>query len=64
MYIDDEVYVNEINTTPGSLSYYLFDENILTLLEKQIKMALILHQNKKDTTFSSSVLSQNYSIKK
>ena len=62
--IKDEIYVNEINTTPGSLAYYLFEEKILELLEKQIKTALLNFQNKKETVFQSSILVQNYSIKK
>ena len=64
MMIKDEIYVNEINTTPGSLAYYLFEEKILELLEKQIKTALLNFQNKKETVFQSSILEQNYSIKK
>jgi D-alanine-D-alanine ligase len=64
MLFNDEVYVNEINTTPGSLAYYLFEEEILTLIEKQIHTALMKHQNRKETVFESSVLNQNYSYKK
>ena len=64
MFIDDEVYVNEINTTPGSLAYYLFDEEITTLLEKQIRTALLNHQNQRKNVFESSVLKQNYAYKK
>lgn len=60
----DEVLVNEINTTPGSLAYYLFEDRILDLLEKQIKTALFNFQNKKNPIFESSILEQNYSIKK
>ncbi len=64
MMVCDEILVNEINTTPGSLAYYLFEEKILDLLEKQIKTAFFVFQNKKNTTFPSSILEQNYSIKK
>ena len=64
MVVGDEVLVNEINTTPGSLAYYLFDDDILALLEKQIHTALLNHQNKKDTSFKSSVLYQKYNYKK
>ena len=64
MFIDDVVYVNEINTTPGSLAFYLFEEDILPLLEKQIHTALINHQNQSINVFESSVLNQNYSYKK
>ena len=64
MLADGEVLVNEINTTPGSLAYYLFDEDITTLLERQIHTALLNFQNKKETTFESSVLYQKYNYKK
>ena len=64
MMVDGEILVNEINTTPGSLSYYLFDEEILFLLDKQIHTALLSHQNKIYTTFKSSILLQNYTYKK
>ena len=64
MVVGDEVIVNEINTTPGSLAYYLFNEEILSLLEKQIHTALLNFQNRKETTFVSSVLYQKYNYKK
>ncbi len=62
--VDEDVLVNEINTTPGSLAYYLFQDKILSLLEKQIHNALKNFQNQKKTIFESSILDQNYSIKK
>ena len=62
--LDNEVYVNEINTTPGSLAYYLFDEDISKLLEKQIHTALMNYQNQRKNVFESSVLNQKYSYKK
>ena len=64
MLFDDEVYVNEINTTPGSLAYYLFEDELLILLEKQIHTALFNYQNQRETVFESSVLNQKYSYKK
>ena len=64
MFVNNEIYVNEINTTPGSLAYYLFDEDITTLLEKQIHTAFMNHQNQKKNVFESSVLNQKYSYKK
>ena len=64
MLIGDRLYVNEINTTPGSLSFYLFDDEILVLLEKQIHTALLKYQNRNDNVFKSSVLNQKYSYKK
>ena len=64
MFVNDELYVNEINTTPGSLAYYLFDEDIITLLEKQIHTAFMNYQNQKKNVFESSVLNQKYTYKK
>ena len=61
---DDKVFVNEINTTPGSLAFYLFEEDILGLLEKQMHNALFNFQNQKATIFKTSILSQSYSYKK
>ena len=40
---DNEIYVNEINTIPGSLSYYLWEETGLpfkNLIDKLIGLAL------------------------
>ena len=64
MIIDGEVYVNEVNTIPGSLAYYLFDEAFDIIIDKMIKTAIFDFQNKKDFVFKSSVLQQKYSYKK
>ena len=64
MCFDGDVFVNEVNTTPGSLAYYLFDEEISLLLDKQIHTALLTYQNQRKTVFESSILSQNYTYKK
>ena len=61
---DGIVFVNEINTTPGSLAFYLFDDKLTLLLEKQIMHALLKFQNQKSTIFESSILNQNYIHKK
>lgn len=64
MVINGEIYVNEVNTTPGSFAYYLFDYNLKELLEMQIKNSLFEYQNKQCFIFESSVLSQKYNYKK
>ena len=64
MYFDNKFYVNEINTTPGSLAYYLFKEPIDKLMDNLIENALHEYQNQRQTNFSSSVLSKKYSYKK
>lgn len=65
----DEVYVNEINSVPGSLAYYLFCDtfsDFVLLLEKIIKNAINEHKNseKKLYKFSSDVLYGEYNNKK
>jgi D-alanine-D-alanine ligase len=54
----NNVYLNEINTIPGSLSYYLWDFDYKTLINKLIDFALYdFRVNEKLTyTFNSSVL--------
>lgn len=57
-----EVYVNEPNTIPGSLSFYLWDKigkNYTTLLDEIITMAIKNYkiQSKKITSFESNILS-------
>lgn len=61
---DNNIFVNEVNTTPGSLAFYLFEDKLSNLLEKQIINALHQFQNQKNTTFESSILNQNYLYKK
>lgn len=64
MFFNDELYINEINTTPGSLAYYLFDEKLDDFIGKQIQNALLEFQNKRPTTFYTNVLEKKYSYKK
>lgn len=52
---DEKVYVNEINTMPGSLSYYLWQEDGIKqpeLVERLITLAKEKHEEKSKTTFS------------
>ena len=49
--------LNEINTTPGSLSYYLWEEDGLRfdqLVSELVKMALRRHEEKRATVYSFS----------
>lgn len=68
--INNQLYVNEINTIPGSYSFYLYDKldiSFTELLNKLIKNALYEHKQKSKllNTFYSNVLSKNNkSIKK
>ncbi len=61
LYKADKVYVNEINTVPGSLAYYLFTDSLsgfskmLTeIIEDSVKK--FNYEQTKKTTFESSVL--------
>lgn len=52
---DDKVYVNEINTIPGSLSFYLWKAvgmDYTTLLEKMIQLSLKRKREQEDIVFS------------
>ena len=58
----NEVYVNEPNTIPGSLSFYMWKKNgkdYKTLLDEVITIAIKEYKNKykKTTSFESNVLS-------
>ena len=58
----NEVFVNEINSVPGSLAYYLFGETLKDfseMLEKIIDNALYLDAESKnfETNFNSGILS-------
>ena len=62
------VYVNEINTIPGSLAYYLFEKENLSfgdVLEKLIASSVQKHDEKKHITYAykSDVLTKSNSNK-
>ena len=51
----DKVYVNEINTIPGSLSFYLWEATNLPygeLLDKLISLAFRRNRNRENLTFT------------
>lgn len=59
----DILYLNEINTIPGSLSFYLFDKldiSFTKLIDMQVKEAILSKQkeNKKLKIFVSNVLNK------
>jgi len=61
---EKKIYLNEINTMPGSLAFYLWKEkgiNFTELLDKLIKLGLERAERKRkvNTTFESNVL-QNF----
>lgn len=69
--IDDatgEVYVNEINTIPGSLSYYLWEAAGLSfenLMDKLVKLALKRRRDEqgKTTSFSQNIFAMGGGVK-
>ena len=62
-----EVYINELNTIPGSLAFYLFD-GILSfsqLIDKLIDIALLKQEKTKELTFdfTSKALEKTSNLK-
>ncbi len=52
---DNQVYVNEINTIPGSLSFYLWEKtnvSFTALVDKLVKLAQKKHREKNNLNFS------------
>lgn len=58
MYDGENLYINEINSIPGSLAFYLFDKSFSRLIDNLIEIAIIKFENNKKLllTFESSVL--------
>ncbi|HEY7347119.1 MAG TPA: D-alanine--D-alanine ligase family protein [Ktedonobacterales bacterium] len=51
----ETLYINEINTLPGSISFYLWEPlgmNISALVDKLIQLAFEAHQERQRTTYS------------
>ena len=61
---EDKLYINEINTTPGSLAYYLFEGETNSYFSNLIYEALINFQNRKYLHFESDILEHSNGIKK
>ncbi len=64
----NKVYVNEINTIPGSLSFYLWDpigKNYTVLLDELISLAIKNYKNKRRliTSFDTNILQNHSGIK-
>ena len=64
----NKVYVNEINTIPGSLSYYLWEAAGLTfeqLLDRLVKLALKRRRDEqsKTTSFNSNIFAMGGGLK-
>ena len=51
----ETLYINEINTLPGSISFYLWEPmgiNFSALVDKLIQLAFEAHQERQRTTYS------------
>lgn len=63
-----QIYINEINTIPGSFAYYLWSDkySFSQLLDKIVDYALDSYRDKQNLllTFTSNVLSGNFKTKK
>ncbi|MFI3252338.1 MAG: ATP-grasp domain-containing protein [bacterium] len=64
IYHDNEIYLNEINTIPGSLSNYLYDEEFTEIIKQLISKVLFDTINKECIVFNSNVLFYDYNMKK
>ena len=50
--VTKELYINEINTIPGSLANYLFPEHFGKLIDELISLAIKREEDKKKNKFS------------
>lgn len=65
---DESVFVNEINTIPGSLSFYLWEASGVKfpqLIDQLIELAIKRHQEKAKTVYSydSNILKRDFGVK-
>jgi D-alanine-D-alanine ligase len=65
---DKSIFVNEINTIPGSLSFYLWEASGMKfsqLIDELVGLAIKRHRDKTQSTYSydSNILNQNFGIK-
>ena len=65
---DESIFVNEINTIPGSLSFYLWEAsgmNFSQLIDELVGLAIRRHRDKTQSRYSydSNILNQNFGIK-
>ena len=61
----DKIYVNEINTIPGSLSFYLWEATGVSFTELTQRLIDIAFQRKRDSSFKTTSYKENifnYSI--
>lgn len=61
---DDILYLNEVNTIPGSLSYYLYDKEFKEIIKELINYELFKQLKTKCYTVESKILYYDYNMKK
>lgn len=61
---NNEIYLNEVNTIPGSLSYYLYDTNFNDIIKQLITKEFSNMMNKQYYIFESNILFYDYNMKK
>ncbi len=61
---NEEIYLNEINTIPGSLSYYLYDLEFSEIIKQVITKELYDVMNRNCYVFTSDILFYDYNMKK
>jgi len=65
---NESIFVNEINTIPGSLSFYLWEASGMKfsqLIDELVELAITRHRDRTQTTYSydSNILNQNFGTK-
>jgi D-alanine-D-alanine ligase len=55
----DKIYVNEINTIPGSLSFYLWEATGVSFSELLERLIAIAFQRKRDSSFKTTSYKEN-----
>ena len=55
---DNKVFMNEVNTIPGSMANYLFDEKYSNLIDRMILNGFVRYESRDNfiKSFDSSVL--------
>lgn len=61
---NNEIYLNEINTIPGSLSYYLYDKDFSKIIKELISKEFFDIMKKERISFNTNILFYDYNMKK
>lgn len=61
---NDQIYLNEVNSIPGSLSYYLYDTEFSEIIKELISKEFFELMKKHNLVFDSTILFYDYNMKK